>query len=328
LAVKIIRQPKKIALIGAPSSAAAFLPGSEKAPAALRAAGIVERLQSAGFEVTDLGDCAPRLFADDEEHRRARNLKEIVAGLNDLKLRAEAAVKSGALVLVLGGDCAQVIGLLAGARRYYKQLSLLWFDRDADLNTPATTPSGRIDGMVVAHVIGKGSPELVRFFGESALVREPDVTLFGIERLDEPEQEFLNTSPMRRVLATEIQSKGTVKATRDALVHMHADTREFVLHLDVDVIAQEEFSGVNVPGSGGMNLEEVRSALSELLKSKGLVGLDVAQYNPDRDPDGSGVRKLIDLLVDALTARFEALAAPAADSSPADAEASAAGETA
>ena len=116
----------------------------------------------------------------DEEHKRARNLPEIVAGLNDLKLRAEMAVKCGALVLVLGGDCAQVIGLLTGARRYYRHVNLLWFDRDADLNTPASTPSGRIDGMVLAHIIGRGSPELVRFFGESALVREPDMTLFGL----------------------------------------------------------------------------------------------------------------------------------------------------
>ena len=165
MAVKIVRQPKKIALIGAPSSAAAFQPGTEKSPAALRAAGIVERLRSAGFEVTDYGDCAPHLFADDDEHRRARNLPAIVAGLNDLKVHTEVAVKSGALVLVLGGDCAQSIGLLTGARRYYKHINLLWFDRDADLNTPASTPSGRIDGMVVAHIIGRGAPELVRFWG-------------------------------------------------------------------------------------------------------------------------------------------------------------------
>ena len=79
MAVKIVRQPNKLALIGAPSSAAAFSPGSEKAPAALRAAGLVERLQSIGYEVTDLGDCALRLFADDEEHKRARNIPEIVA---------------------------------------------------------------------------------------------------------------------------------------------------------------------------------------------------------------------------------------------------------
>jgi len=311
LAVKIVRQPKKIALIGAPSSAAAFLAGTEKAPAALRAAGLVERLQSAGYEVIDHGDCAPRLFADDDEHKRARNLPAIVAGLNDLKVRTELAAKSGALVLVLGGDCAQVIGLLAGARRYYKHVNLLWFDRDADLNTPASTPSGRIDGMVVAHVIGKGAPELVRFFGESALVREPDVTLFGLERLDPPEQEFLSKSPMRHIDAADIQSKGGAAAAQSGLTFVHADAHEFVLHLDTDVIAVDEFPAVNVPGSGGLSLTDVRAALAEFAKHKNLLGLTVAQYNPDKDPDGSGAKKLVDLLVEALSARLEAPSAPA-----------------
>ena len=311
MAVKIVRQPKKIALIGAPSSAAAFSMGSEKAPAALRTAGLAEKLQAAGYEVVDHGDCAPRLFADDDEHRRARNLAEIVAGLNDLKVRAELAVKSGGLVLVLGGDCAQVIGLLTGARRYYKHVNLLWFDRDADLNTPASTPSGRIDGMVVAHIIGKGAPELVRFWSEAPLVREPDVTLFGLERLDPPEQEFLAKSPMRHIHAGDIQSKGASKAAHEALAQVHADAREFVLHLDVDVIAQDDFPAVNVPGSGGLRFDDVRASFIEFVKHKNLLGLDVAQYNPDKDPDGSGAKKIVDLLVEALSARLEALAAPA-----------------
>jgi arginase len=307
LAVKIVRQPKKIALIGACSSAAAFLPGTEKAPAALRAAGLVERLTSAGFEVTDMGDCPPRLFADDDEHRRARNMSAIVAGLNDLKVHAEVAIKSGALVLVLGGDCAQVIGLLTGARRYYKHINLFWMDRDADLNTPASTPSGRIDGMVVAHVIGRGAPELVRFWGESPLVREPDVLLYGLDRVDPPEAEFLQKSPLRYVYAADIQKKGPAASAKDALAHLHTDAREFVFHLDTDVIAQEEFAAVNVPASGGLSYEEVRQSLREVLRQKTLLGLDVAQYNPDRDPDGSGARKLLELLVDGLSARFEAL---------------------
>ena len=327
MAVKIVRQPKKIALIGAPSSAAAFLAGSEKAPAALRAAGLVERLQSAGYEVVDHGDCAPRLFADDDEHKRARNLPAIVAGLNDLKLRAELAVKSGALVLVLGGDCAQVIGLLAGARRYYKHVNLLWFDRDADLNTPASTPSGRIDGMIVAHVIGRGAPELVRFFGESALVREPYVTLFGLERLDPPEQEFLSKSPMRHIDAADIQAKGGSAAALNGLTYVHADAHEFVLHLDTDVIAVDEFPAVNVPGTDGLPLAEVRAALAEFAKHKNLIGLVVAQYNPDKDLDGSGAKKLVDLLVEALSARLEPAAAPAAEHAAAPAAEPAASES-
>jgi arginase len=326
LAVKIVRQPKKIALIGAPSSAGAFSPGTEKAPAALRAAGLTERLQGAGFEVTDYGDCAPRLFADDEEHRRARNLTEIVAGLNDLKTRAEIAMKTGALVLVLGGECVQAIGLLTGARRYYKHINLLWFDRDADLNTPATTPSGRIDGMVVAHIIGKGAPELVRFWGEPPLVREPDVMLFGIARLDPPEQELLSRSPLRHINATDIQARGAAAAAADALSHLHADSREFVLHLDLDVIAQEEFPAVVVPGGGGLSFEDVRAALKEMLRHKNLVGLDIAQYNPDKDPNGDGAKKLVDLLVESLSGRLET---PASSTEPAaQAEESSAGTTA
>jgi arginase len=312
LAVKIARQQKKIALIGAPSSAAAFLPGSEKAPAALRAAGLVERLQSAGFEVIDHGDCAPRLFADDDEHRRARNVSEIVAGLADLKTRAELAVKSGALVLVLGGDCAQTIGLLTAARRYYKHLNLLWMDRDADLNTPATTPSGRIDGMVVAGIIGKGAPELVRFWGEPPLVREPDVFLFGIERLDPPEQEFLSKSPMRHMLAADVLRKSAAEAAKSALTHLHADSREYVIHLDTDLISNSDFSAVNVPAEGGLPISDVKAALTEAVRSNYLVGLTISQYNPDKDTDGSAAKKLVDLLAESLPARIEAPAeAPA-----------------
>ncbi len=323
MAVKIVRQPKKIALIGAPSSAAAFSPGTEKAPAALRAAGLVERLQNAGFEVTDYGDCAPRHFADDDEHRRARNLTEIVAGLNDLKPRSEIAVKSGALVLVLCGECVQVVGLLTGARRYYKHINLLWFDRDADLNTPATTPSGRIDGMVLAHIIGKGAPELVRFWGEPPLVREPDVTLFGLARLDPPEQDFLTRAPLRHVHAADIQTKGAAAAAADALNHLHADSREFVLHLDLDVIAQEDFPAVAVPGSGGLGLEDVRAALREIVRHKNLVGLDVAQFNPDKYPNGDCAKKIVDLLVQSLSTRLETPAPSSTEPAPQPEESSA-----
>ena len=310
MAVKIVRQPKKIALIGAPSSAAAFQAGSEKAPAALRAAGLVDRLKEAGFEVQDYGDCPKRLFADDDEHRRARNLPAIVAGLNDLKIHAETAMKSGALVLVLAGDCAHSIGLLTGARRYYKHLNLIWFDRDADLNTPATTPSGRIDGMVVAHIVGRGAPELVRFWGETPLVREPDVLLYGIARLDPPEQEALAKSPVRHITAEQIAAKGAEKSASEALTHSHADTREFVVHVDLDAISGDELSAVNVPQSGGLSYVQVRDSLKKFAAHKNLLGLDIAQFNPDKDADGSAAKKIVDLLVEALSARLEAADAP------------------
>jgi len=314
LAVKIVRQPNKIALIGAPSSAAGFAPGTEKAPAVLRAAGLVEKLQSIGYEVTDFGDCAPRLFADDDEHKRARNIPEIVAGLNDLKPRAELAAKTGGLILVLGGDCVQSVAILTGARRYYKHISLLWFDRHADLNTPASTPSGRLDGMALAAIQGRGSAELVRFWGEPPLIREPDTLLYGLQQVDPPEQEFLSRSPVRSMYAVDIQQKGATSAAQNALAQLHTDAREFMLHLDLDVIAEEEFSATNVPGSGGLSFTDVKESLTEFAKQENLLGLDVAQYNPEKDPERNAAKKLVELLTEALAARFAALVQPATPS--------------
>ena len=212
---------------------------------------------------------------------------------------------------------AKPLSLLTRARRYYKHLNLIWFDRDADLNTPATTPSGRIDGMVVADIVGRGAPELVRFWGETPLVREPDVLLYGIARLDPPEQEMLAKSPLRHVTAEEIVAKGAEKAASDALTHSHADTRDFVLHIDLDVISQDEMGAVNVPASGGLSLADVRESLKKFVAHKNLLGLDIAQFNPDKDPDGSAAKKIVDLLVEALSARLAAAESPEQTEAPA-----------
>jgi arginase len=306
LAVKIIRQPKKIALLGSATSAAALRAGHERAPAALRAAGLADRLKSRGFDVADLGDTATYVFQPDDENPRARNVSAVLKSLNDLRPRVELAVKSGALPLILSGDCISVLATIAGARRYHRNVSLIYVDRDADLNVPATTLSGCVDGMVISQVIGRGAPELVRFWGEPPLVREPDVALFGFERLDMPEEQYLATSMLRRHPALEVSAVGAAAAAHAALERVHAAKHEFVLHFDVDVIAGEEFPWTNFPGAGGLTWNEVRDALRVFASQPNLVAIEVAAYNPDLDPDGQGARKLIDLLADVLSTRLEA----------------------
>ncbi len=309
MAVKIIRQAKKIALIGAPTGAAALKPGHERAPGALRAAGLIQRLQEMGYEVSDMGDCATRQYEPDDEHPRARNLPSILAALNDLKPRVEQAVKSGALPLVLGGDCIIALATLAGVRRYHRNISLIYMDRDADLNVPATTPSGCVDGMVVSHAVGRGAPELVRFWTEPPLVREPDVALFGFDRLDPPEEQLLLRSPIRRYAAADVLRLGAAAAAEAALERVHVSSHEFVLHFDVDVISADDFRATNYPASGGLRLENVREALDVFARQKNLAAIEVTAYNPDLDPDGAAAKLLVDLLASVLGSRLGTLAA-------------------
>jgi arginase len=309
VAAKIARQANKIALLGSPTSAAAMSVGHEGAPAALRSAGLIDRLRSIGYEVTDLGDDPVQLFQIDEESPRARNVPRVIQALEALKPRVEHAVKSGALPLILSGDCSIALATIAGARRYFRHISMIYMDRDADLNIPATSRSGCVDGMVVSHVVGRGAAELVRFWGEPPLVREPDLALFGVARLDPAEQEVLDRTPLRRYLASDVQRLGPAAAAQVAIDRIHGNGNEFILHFDVDVI--DGFEATNYPGQGGLTLEQVGEALAVFAKQKHLAAIEVTAYNPAKDPDGRGAKLIVDLLIEVLGERLETLKAAA-----------------
>jgi arginase len=313
VAAKIVRQPNKIALLGAPVSAAATVPGREGAPQALRAAGLVARLQTAGYEVTDLGDDPSQLYRPDDQSPRAKNIPRVLAAIEALKPRVEIAMKSGALPLILSGDNSVALATIAGVRRYFRNVGMVYIDRDAGLHTPATTTTGSVDGMVVSHLAGRGAAELVRFWGEPPLVREPDLAIFGVERIEPSEEDALLRSPVRRYLAADVKRMGSVKAAETAVERIHANGHDFVLHIDVDVIA--DFQATDNPGAGGLSFEQVREAVEVFAKQKHLAAIEVAGYNPTKDSDGSGAKLIIDLIAGGLATRLETLKAAAAAAS-------------
>lgn len=323
MAVKIVRQSNKIALLGAPTSAAAMSAGNEGAPAALRAAGLIDRLRSIGYEVVDLGDDPPQVFQPDTESPRARNIPAVLKSIETLKPRVEQAVKSGALPVILSGDCSIALATVAGARRYFRHVGMIYMDADADLNTPATTPSGCLDGMVVSHLTGHGAPELVRFWSEPFLVREPDLALFGVSRLDPPEEKVLASSPLRRYLVADIKRHGPTESAKLAVERIRGSGNEFILHLDVDVIS--DFAATNYPSANGLSFDEVRQALLVFAQQKNLAAIEITAYNPAKDPDASGAKKIVELLAEVLQARLETLkaaeAAAAASAPPVTASA-------
>jgi len=316
VAVKIVRQPNRIALIGAATSAASLSAGREKAPAALRAAGIVDRLKSAGYDVADAGDAVLQVCKPDEASPRARNLAGVVSSIETLKPRVEQAVKSGALPLILGGDSSIALAVVAGLRRYFRKIGVIYMDRAADLRTPSTTTSGCLDEMVVSHLTGRGAAELIRFWGEPPLVREPDVALFGFGRLDPAEEEALRQSPLLRYAASDVQRMGPGVAAEEAINRIHGGGAEFVLHIDVDVIS--DFPASDSPASGGLLLEDVRRALDVFARQKHLAAIEVTGYDPVKDPDGSGAKLIVGLLSEVLEGR---LAVPRAEPSSSTADA-------
>jgi len=149
----------------------------------------------------------------------------------------------------------------------------------------------------------------VRFWGEPPLVREPDLALFGVSRTDPGEEDALARLPVRRYLAADVQRMGAPAAADVAIERIHGGGNEFVLHFDVDVIA--DFQATNFPAAHGLSLEQVRQALAVFATQKHLAAIEVTGYNPAKDPDGSAAKLLIDLLAAVLGERLDVLKATA-----------------
>ena len=140
-----------------------------------------------------------------------------------LRSKSETACRASGQIRSAAADFERrllhALATVAGARRYFRHVSLIYMDRDADLHTPATT-SIRLASTAWWFPIltGRGAAELVRFWGEPPLVREPDIALFGVDRIDPAEEEVLRSSPLRRYMADEVKRRGPAAAAKPPLI--------------------------------------------------------------------------------------------------------------
>jgi arginase len=288
----------KLSLLGVPSSAGAQNGGIEKAPAALRRAGLAEALRSAGCEVEDRGDQTEMPYAADLEpaHRKSQNLEPVLEVSRSLAARVESVLRDGRMPLVLGGDCTIALGFLAGACRGGAELGLVYLDRDADLNTPATTRSGILHGMVVAHLLGRGLPELSRLGERFPLLRPGRLALLGADRLDPAEIPVYEALPSYRLHSPEIRARGAARVAGEVLERVAPRGGAFLVHFDVDAVDGEELPATDFPAPGGLALREAQELLANLAGSPGFVGIEITEYNPDKDQRGLTAARLVETL--------------------------------
>jgi len=292
---------KRLGLIGVPSSAGAHGPGQEKAPAALRQAGLVGALREAGLEVDDLGDLPVTRFRPDAAHSRQQSLSRVVAVDRAVADAVDAAVERGAVPLVLGGDCSITLGVISGLLRRQIDLGLIYFDGDADLTTPETTHSGIFDSMVMSHLIGDGAADLARIGPRYPLMPEDRIALFGFQpyEVEPAELRRLEGSGMLRYPVTSMDGR-PVEFAADARARVEARAAGVAIHFDVDVMDSAEIPLANWPHYDALEFGEAMRCLRVFVSSPKLAALVVTEINPDHDPDGLLLRRFVDGFADAL----------------------------
>ena len=294
----------KVAVFGVPTAAGAHGAGVERAPFALRAAGLLSALKARGATVVNLSDLSLFPYREDPDHPRARNAEVVACALRATADEMTRALPEG-FTVVLGGDCTLAAAVAAGAGKALDEaMGLVFIDANADLNTPETTPSGYLHGMALALALGRGDPAALAALGSGPAVQPAHVALVGFRELDPGERAPLGELGL--ALPASAASKLGMRVTAAlALEGVENSDGPVVVHLDVDAIDPAEMPAHDVTTPGpALSLAEVSDLVTALVASPRVVALEVAEYNPARDPEGIHARKLVDLIARAVARRL------------------------
>jgi arginase len=173
-------------------------------------------------------------------------------------------LEDGAFPLVLGGNCSTALGTVTGVDR---DLGVVWFDAHGDLHTPDTTPTGFLEGMALALLIGEGWTELRTGF---RTVPPERVLLVGA-------RDFEPTEPIDAVTRVDASS------LEEALDRLDADA--VYVHVDLDVLDPSTGRASGWSVDGGLNAEELEAALDAIGSRFEIPAAGITAYDPQVDPE-------------------------------------------
>ncbi|HEY3559010.1 MAG TPA: arginase family protein [Kribbella sp.] len=213
--------------------------------------------------------------------------------------RVAGFVEQGKFVVLLGGECSNLLGPALGLKRLGRY-GVVYLDGHSDFRTVDNSPYvGAAGGEALALITGRGQQDLTNLEGLGPYTRDTDAVLLGIRDDDVYAGDVEKTGiPVWRARQV---ADDPVAAARRTLAHLDG-LDGFWVHLDVDILDAAIMPAVDSPDPGGIDHDQLRALLEPLLSAPDCVGLDVGIFDPDLDPDGRYAAELTDTLVAALGA--------------------------
>lgn len=296
---------REVAVIGGTLDLGAGRRGVDMGPSAIRYAGLDQQLRDKlGVSVFDEGNViSPVVETAEVGDERARYLPQILDLCDRVAKLVEAAARRGAMPLVLGGDHSVALGSLVGMALARGPGGVVWIDAHGDLNTPETSPSGNVHGMVLAAALGLAGEAFRREEWQIPAVEPGKLALVGVRSLDEGERELLGTIDAKVFTMSEIDRIGIEPCMREALAH--ASGAGFLhVSLDMDVVDPDYAPGVGTPVRGGLSYREAHLALETVAEYGRTDSMDVVEVNPILDRENATGQLAVELVASALGARI------------------------
>jgi arginase len=281
--------------IGVPIDSVGRAGGTERAPAALRAQGLI-----ADLGARDRGDLDVWIRDEGRDPETGVvGIADVVAVTRAVRAAVREVVAAGARPLVLCGCCALVPGALAGMRDAGAAVGVAYVDGHVDVYDGDSSPTGEAADMPMSVAFGLGPARWVQAAG-GASVAPGDFVVLGAR---DPE-EAQDIAPLLAGALAQIEVLGPDELRAAGLAAAGARAAErlgrFFVHLDLDVLDEDAMPATDYLMPDGLEWDELGQLLGALCASPGLAGLSLGCLNPEKDEGGVFTARTAALLAAAL----------------------------
>ncbi|HET7092212.1 MAG TPA: arginase family protein, partial [Thermomicrobiales bacterium] len=206
--------------------------------------------------------------------------------------------RAGKPVLVVGGNCASVPGVVGGLQEAHgpaARIGLVWLDAHGDFNTPRTTRSGMLGGMPVAVAAGLAYPRWRELSRQAAPLPTDRIVMVDVRNLDPAEEQLIRATdvviaaPAPGFPGDDLQTTIADLAARCDLLYLHVDS---------DILDERYVPNHHTKEPNGPSMEQVLSVIDAVMATGKVAVYAVVSVWADGDGGdvalASGVRLVRD----------------------------------
>ncbi|XP_067130147.1 arginase-1-like isoform X1 [Centruroides vittatus] len=280
-----VKHKLNIGVIGMPIAEGQNKMGVEEGPTVLRKFGLIDKLKLLGHDVKDYGNVeVDRKNVDAFIKNKTANAEFVGTANKRLAEKVNKIIQDGKKCLTLGGDHSLAVGSILGHHHSKPNISVLFVDAHADINTPETSYSGHIHGMPVAFIIKEMEKYIGTFPGFDwikSCISKNKFVYIALRDVDPLEREFLQNLSIKYYTMREVDKLGIYNVIHMALenINPHGNVPLHV-SFDIDALDKAIVPCTGTPVSGGLTLREAVVIAEEVAKTGNLSALDIVEVNP------------------------------------------------
>jgi arginase len=173
-------------------------------------------------------------------------------------------------IFTLGGGCDVELAPISYLNQYYdKEMSVLWIDAHAGLNTPETSQNNLFHGMPLRTLLEDSINEIDKLCFSK--ITPEQVVLMGARDLEPAEEKYIQEKQIKHMSPDDV-------IWTDPTEWIENLKPQVYLHISLDVMDEKTFPKTLRPAGKGLQFKHLLGLIEKLETERRIVGMSLLDY--------------------------------------------------